>query len=294
MAEFMSFVIPGLLNGGLYAMVGIAIILVFKATGIVSLAHGQLLAFGALVFWTALVLMGLPLWLSLLLTLIVAAIMGLLIERFFIRPLIGQPVFSAFLMTFAIFIFLSGIWQLILQGRALGYPPFSAAEAIQLGGIEINLVQLLSFGTALLVFLILMLFFRYMRLGLLMKATAEDHQLAQSVGINVRAVFSLTWAISAVVASVGGIALASATAIHYPLPWVIVKGLIVALFGGLQSIPGALIAGLVLGVTENVAAGYLDPIVGGGVRDTAAYVFLLLILLVRPQGLFGSRRIERI
>jgi branched-chain amino acid transport system permease protein len=143
-------------------------------------------------------------------------------------------------------------------------------------------------------FLLLALFFRFTKVGLGMRATAEDHQLAQSTGISVRSVFSVVWLVSGLVAAVAGIALARVMDIHYPLPWVGLKGLVVALFGGLDSLAGALLAGLILGVLENLGAGYLDPILGGGVGDVAAYVMLLLILLIKPYGLFGLVRIERI
>jgi branched-chain amino acid transport system permease protein len=140
----------------------------------------------------------------------------------------------------------------------------------------------------------LALFYRYTKIGLGMRATAEDHQLAQSTGVTVRSIFSAIWVLSAVVAGIGGIALANVMDIYYPLPYLGIKGLIVALVGGLDSLPGALLAGLLLGVLENVSAGYLDPVVGGGVKEVAAYVLLLLVLLVKPYGILGLVRIERI
>jgi branched-chain amino acid transport system permease protein len=153
---------------------------------------------------------------------------------------------------------------------------------------------LVSFAASLLLFLGLALFYRFTKIGLGMRATAEDHQLAQSTGISVRAIFSAIWVLSAAVATVAGVALANVMDIYYPLPYVGIKGLIVALVGGLESLPGALLAGLLLGVLENVSAGYLDPLVGGGLKEVAAYALLLLVLLIKPYGLFGLVRIERI
>jgi branched-chain amino acid transport system permease protein len=127
-----------------------------------------------------------------------------------------------------------------------------------------------------------------------MRATAEDHRLAQSVGVSVKNIFSYIWILSALVAAVGGIATANVMDVYYMLPYIGINGLIVAICGGLDSLLGAFIAGLLLGVVENVGAGYLDPLVGGGIKDVAAYVVLLLILLIRPYGLFGLARIERI
>jgi branched-chain amino acid transport system permease protein len=160
--------------------------------------------------------------------------------------------------------------------------------------VNVSLSQLVGFTTALVVFGLIALFFRFTRIGLNMLATAENHQLAQSTGINVKKVFSFVWVLSSIVAAVAGMATANITDISYTLPYLGIKGLIVALFGGLNSVFGALIGGLVLGVLENVSAGYIDPLVGGGVKEVAAYFVLLLILLVRPYGLFGQVRIERI
>jgi len=287
MTNFLQLAITGLLTGGLYAMVGAAIVLVYKSTHVVSLAHGQFLAF-------VISVLDLPFWAAILLTFLVAAAIGLAAERFSLRPLIGQPLFSAFLMTFAIFMTMDGIFQLILKGETRTLPHFLSTETLSVGGLNIPTGGILSFGVALAMFSLLGLFFRFTKVGLGMRATAEDHQLAQSTGISVRTIFSIVWIVSALVAAVAGISLARVMDIHYPLPWIGVKGLVVALFGGLDSLPGALLAGLILGMLENLSAGYLDPLVGGGVGDVAAYVMLLLILLVKPFGLFGLKRIERI
>ncbi len=280
--------------GGLYALIAAAIVLVYKSTRVVSLAHGQLLAFGGLFFWIALVPLQLPLPLSVLMTLICSTLMGWSVERMTLRPLIGQPLISAFLMTFAIFMVLDGVFQLILKGESKTYASILSFSELEVGGINIRSVELISFCIVLLIFILLVLFFRFTKTGLGMRATAEDHQLSQSTGINVRRIFSLIWIISAIVASVAGMGTAYVMDIHFPLPYIGIKGLIVALFGGLDSLIGAFLAGLLLGVLENVSAGYLDPMVGGGVKDVAAYVLLLIILLVKPYGLFGLKRIERV
>lgn len=294
MTEFLQLVVSGVETGSLYALVGLAVVIIYKATHIVSLAQGQLLAFGVLFFWLAWVVFGLPLWLSLLLTIVLAIIMGYAVERFALRPLIGQPHFTAFLMTFAVFLILDGVFQLILKGSYGVLPPLLPGEMIKVGGVAIATEGVFSLGIALLIFGSLAAFFRYTRLGLGMRATSEDHQLAQSTGIKVKNIFSLVWIISAVVAAFSGIIMAMTVNIGYSLPWIIIKGLVVALFGGLDSLFGALVAGLLLGILEFVGAGYLDPLVGGGFQDVAAYIVLLLILLVKPYGLFGLIRIERV
>jgi branched-chain amino acid transport system permease protein len=294
MSNFLQLLFIGLFEGSLYAMVAAAIVLVYKSTHVVSLAHGQLMAYGALAFWFTLTVLKLPFIAALLLALIILAVFGWLIERLAMRPLIGQPLFAAFLTTFALFLLGDGIFQLILKGESTSFSAYLPGGMTPVLGVSLPTTQLISFGVCLALFLCLAIFFRKTKIGLGMRATAEDHQLAQSTGISVRAIFSWIWVISAMVATIAGIALANVMDIYFPLPYVGIKGLIVALVGGLESLPGALLAGLLLGVLENVSAGYLDPLVGGGVKEVAAYVLLLFILLVKPYGLFGLVRIERI
>jgi len=294
MSDFLQLLVLGLLEGGLYAIVAAGIVLVYKSTHVVSLAHGQIMAFGALAFWFALVFLKVPIIFALLISLAFSGLMGWGIERLAMRPLIGQPLFAAFLTTFAVFLMFDGIFQLILKGQAASFARYLPGGTVSIAGVSVGVVQIVSFGISLLVFAVLALFFRFTKLGLGMRATAEDHQLAQGTGITVRSIFSYIWVFSAFVAGIAGIALAIVMDIYYPLPYLGIKGLTVALVGGLESLPGALLAGLILGILENVCAGYLDPIVGGGVKEVAAYVLLLLILLVKPYGLMGLVRIERI
>ena len=294
MSNFLQLLFIGLFEGSLYAMVAASIVLVYKSTHVVSLAHGQLMAYGALAFWFALTILKLPFIIALLLALICLAAFGWLIERLAMRPLIGQPLFAAFLTTFALFLLGDGIFQLILKGESASFAAYLPGGMTPILGVSLPTTQLISFGVCLALFLCLAIFFQKTKIGLGMRATAEDHQLAQSTGISVRAIFSWIWIISAMVATIAGIALANVMDIYFPLPYLGIKGLIVALVGGLESLPGALLAGLLLGVLENVSAGYLDPLVGGGVKEVAAYVLLLFILLVKPYGLFGLVRIERI
>jgi branched-chain amino acid transport system permease protein len=291
---FLQQAATGLMVGSLYALVGASIVLVYKSTHVVSLAHGQLVAFGALFFWLFFGGLGLPAWISLAPAFVLTALIGILIERLALRPLIGQPLFAAFLMTFAIFIALEGVFVLYLKGGSRSLPAFLPGGNLTVYGLSIPINQLISFLVAVLLFVSLSLVFKLTKVGLGMRATAEDHRLAQSVGVSVKNIFSYIWILSALVAAVGGIATANVMDVYYMLPYIGINGLIVAICGGLDSLLGAFIAGLLLGVVENVGAGYLDPLVGGGVKDVAAYAVLLLVLLIRPYGLFGLVRIERI
>jgi branched-chain amino acid transport system permease protein len=294
MTEFLQLMSMGLLEGGLYALLAVSVVLVYKSTQVASLAHGQILAFGAIFFYIFYDTLDLPLILAIVLAFASSGIMGLIIERTTMRPLIGQPLFASFLVTFAVFMLFDGVFQLIVKGSSMAFPAFLPKATLVWGGVKIPAGQLSSFVAALVLFGILGIMFRCTKIGLGLRASSEDHQLAQSTGISVKQIFTIIWVISAMVACVSGIATASITDIYFTLPQMGIKGLIVALFGGLESIIGALLGGLLLGVLENVSAGYLDPIVGGGVKEVAAYIMLLLILLVRPYGLFGLVRIERI
>ncbi len=294
MTNFIQFLVSGLLVGGIYGLVAVIVVVVYKSTKVVSIAHGQILALGALFFWIFLGGLDLHPLIAFLLAVIASGVLGFLIERFTMRPLIGQPLFSSFLMTFAVFMFLNGLFQLYLQGQSRAFPYFLPKDRLSFQGIFVAQDQIISFACSVLFFIVLMLFFKYTKIGLGMRATAEDHALAQSSGIRVRTIFTVVWVLSALGACLAGIAAANIMDIHYPLPYIGIKGLIVAMLGGLESIGGAFLAGLILGVVENISAGYLDPVVGGGVMDVAAYVLLLLILLVKPYGLFGLHEIERI
>lgn len=292
--EFFQQAVTGIMVGSLYSLVAAGIVLVYKATHVVSLAHGQLVAFGALFFWILMGGLGIPVWVSLPMAFALTAFMGLVIERLALRPLIGQPLLAAFLMTFAVFITLEGVFVLYLKGETRTLPAFLPGGTFHWGNISIPVNQFISFCTAIVLFMGLSLLFKYTKLGLGMRATAEDHRLAQSTGIVVKNIFSYIWILSAVVAAVAGVATANVMDIYYMLPYIGINGLIVAICGGLDSLLGALVVGLLLGLVENVGAAYLDPLVGGGVKDVAGYVVLLLVLLVRPYGLFGLVRIERI
>jgi len=294
MIQFLQQTITGLMIGSLYALVAAGIVLVYKSTHVVSLAHGQLVAFGALFFWLFLGGLDLPFWVALIPAFILTALLGLAIERVALRPLIGQPLLAAFLMTFAIFISLEGVFVLYLKGETRTLPHFLPGGNLVLSGISVPINQLIGFCVAILLFGLVSLIFKYTKLGLGMRATAEDHRLAQSTGIVVKNIFSYIWILSGFVAAIAGIATANVMDVYYMLPYIGINGLIVAICGGLDSLIGALVVGLLLGVVENVGAAYLDPLVGGGIKDVAGYVVLLLVLLIRPYGLFGLVKIERI
>ena len=294
MEKFLELFISGIMLGSLYSLIAIGIVLVYKSTHVVSLAHGGIMALSALFLAIIIKAWGLPLGLSLAIGIAFGALLGYLIDRGAMQPLIGQPLMSAFLVTVAVYEVIYGIFEIVIHGRTASFPPFLPRGLIELGGIGINKMRLASFVIALAVFGGVWVFLRYSKLGLAMRATAEDHRLAQSAGIHVKQIFSHVWVISGIVCVVAGILLGSIMDVHYSLADVAIIALAVALVGGLDSVPGALAGGLLIGVLQNFGGGYIDPIVGGGFADLTAYIVLLFILLIKPYGLFGEVRIERI
>ena len=280
--------------GAVYGLVALGFVLIYKSSGVFNFVQGELLILGALICYTFLVMLQLPLWLSLILTFIVAAGIGLLIERLALRPLIGQPILSLIMITIALSSLLAGIYTLIWSAIPKAYPEFISSAPMHLGSIAISRPLTISFIACLVLVGVFMYFFRYHKWGLAMRVTSEGHEVAQSMGINVKTVFSISWAIVCVVSAIGGILLGSMVGIS---PILATLGLAVfpcVILGGLDSVGGAIIGGLIVGWLQSLAAGYLDPLVGGGIREVFPFIVLLLVLMVKPYGLFGLVRIERI
>ncbi len=284
----------GLMNGGVYALIALGIVVVYKSTRVLNITQGQFLVIGAWVAYTLLVKLHLPILLAFFLTLVVSAALGFFIERVAFRPLIGQPIPALITMTIVLMAGLEGFVLWIFGGFVVSYPDFIPKEPIMLGKLIISQQSLWMFIIAMVLIAVFAIFFKYTRAGLAMRATAEAHQVAQSVGISVKRVFGQTWAIASLIGAVGGILLGSLYGVSYLLgEWGLLV-ITVAIIGGLDSITGAIVAGLILGVLEKVAVGYIDPLVGGGVETVFPFVILLIVLVVRPYGLFGLKEVERI
>lgn len=302
---FPQFFATGLLQGGVYALVALGLVLIYKASSIFNFAQGHLLMIGAFVSWWLIVEAELPIWISLALAVMTAALLGWLIERLALRPLIGQPILSTIMVTLALAQFIQGFVILVWGPQQRAFPQLFPLEPFRLPEITVgdtvvrvilkqNLVW--SFAAAMVGVTGFALFFRLTDAGLAMRGAAEDHQLAQSIGLRVRRIFAVSWAIAAIVATGGGVLLATVTGIDPTLSVVGLKAFPAVLFGGLESIPGAVIGGLTVGVVESLAQGLpRDAAIRAmGLGQIAPYVVMLLVLLFRPQGLFGLQRIERI
>jgi branched-chain amino acid transport system permease protein len=287
--------ITGLALGIIYGVIAVCIVLIYKSTRVLNLAQGELLVFGAFFAWTALVVWQLPLPLAFLASMVATGFLGFLIERLTLRPLIGQPILAAIMMTISIMVVLKGMILLAWGGAVYSYkPPIFPKEPVQLGTVVISQEYAWASALAIVLLVLFMYFFQRTRAGLAMRGTSEDHQLAQSLGVSVENVFAQSWIIAAVVSAVVGIVLASLFSVDMGIGSLGLKVFAVVLLGGLESIPGAIVAGLIIGVSEMAAAGFLDPIVGGGIREVFPWLVAVVVLIFLPYGLFGWKRIERI
>ena len=295
MDKFLQFLANGIMIGGIYGLVALGLVLIYKSSRVLNLSHGFFLMIFAWLCWSFTEQLSLPIWLSILLVLAVAVVAGLGVERFVLRPLIGQPVLAIVTVTLALGYFLEGVAIMAWGANTKGLPEFIPRETIWLGPVSIAQHYLWAFGMAILIFILLYIFFRYTKMGLGMQIVSEDQQVAQSLGIRVKNVFAQTWAFALVIAAIAGILYASLHAVsNFNALIGLNKALPVMLLGGLESLPGALIGGIILGIFESVGSGYIDPLVGGGTSDVIPLVLMLFILLIRPSGIFGWKRIERI
>lgn len=282
----------GIVVGALYALIALGFVLIYKASGVINLAQGELVLLGAYIGLTLAVTFQVPFLLALLLSIAVSAAVGMAVERVVLRPFIGEPVISVIMVTLGLSLILRALMNLIWGTQLRSFNVFSS-KPIQLGPVVLSEVFVYSLVVALILMTLLTLFFKYSLLGIAMRATADDEQAALSMGISVKRVLAATWAVSAMVAAVGGIFLGNIAGVNPILTSYGLKVLPVAILGGLDSIPGAIIGGFVIGILENLAGGYLDS-VWPGVKEVAPFAALVIILLVRPYGLFGKEIIERV
>jgi branched-chain amino acid transport system permease protein len=275
--------------GGIYALIALGLVMIYKSTRIFNFAVGDLIMVGGFIAWEFMNA-GAPPLLAIILAIGVGAMIGLFIERFTLRPMIGQPVLAAIMVTLAISYLLKGITLLIWGGHPKIFPRFLPGKLIRMGTLFLSNELLWTFAATLLAFALLALFYKFSKVGLDMRATAEDHQLAQARGISVRRIFAITWAFAGMTAVVGGVFLGLKLSLNLPLADVGLKSFAAVIFGGLESIPGALLGGLAVGILEDLMGGLIDP----SMKEITAYIVLLGVLVFRTEGLFGLKRIERI
>ena len=295
MIFFLQLVVTGFTLGMVYALIAIGFVIILKCSDAFNLAQGHFVLIGGYLGYTFLVLFHLPIWLAIVLAIASAAIMGLLIERLTIRPLIGKSDLAVIMMTIALSVVLEGIVMLIWGGEYKTYHNVLPTFALKVGQISVPPESLIGLLVSLVSVAILMFVFKYTKIGLAMRATAEDLRVVQSLGIRATTVYSVSWVIASVVGVIGGILLGGVSGVSIPLAEIGLKALAVVLLGGANSIGGAILAGIILGILENLAAGYLDPLLpGGGLAQVFPFAVMIFVLIFRPYGLFGAVRIERI
>lgn len=283
-------IFSGIMVGCVYSVVALGFVLIYKACRIFNFAQSAFMLLGAYLAWFFNATLGLPIWLSLLLTIVIGIPLSFGLERFPMRSMIGQSDFSIVLMTLALMAILMKIVTLFWGGRVKTYHTELTMMTMNISGMRVSLSLVISCLFALFVFCGLAFFFQRSRIGLHMRAVAEDQVLAQSTGINVNKVIAYSWAIACVVAMCAGVQMGSIGSVTLYIQDVGFLAIIVAIFGGLESIFGAFIAGIVLGVVEVLVRAY----VGYGLFTVIPYIILLLILIFKPYGLFGLEKIERI
>ena len=291
---FLQLIVTGIATGGVYGLIALGFVLIFKATGILNLATGAIMTLGAYICLTALGQFGAPFWLAFLCTLGFAIVLGIVLERIILRPLIGEPIISVVMVTIGLSSILQGLTHVIWSPDYRSFPEIFPPEPLDLGFAIVPSGLLWGFIFAAIGTLIFILIFKLTRTGVAMRATASDQQAALSMGISVRWVFALSWSYGAVAAVIGGIVIGNISGISIYLGDIGLKVLAVIILGGLDSIGGAILGGLIIGILENLAGLYLDPVFGGGVKDVAPFVILVLIIMIRPYGLFGKKIIERV
>ncbi len=295
MEFFLQLFINGLVVGCIYALVAMGFVIIFKSTSVLNFAQGEFLLVGAYISMVMMAGYKVPFYLAVLITLMFAIVLGLAIERLILRPMIGEPVISVIMVTLGLSSILRAIVQGIWGTDTRPFPEIFPTAPVLFGPVPVSRAYLWTVGCVFLLLVLFTLFFKYSRFGIAMRATAFSQQVALSMGISVRFMFALAWAIAAVVSAIGGILLGAVrTGVDQSLALIGLKVLPVVILGGLDSIPGAIIGGLLIGVMENLAGGYLDPMLGGGVKEVAPFVILVAILMVKPYGLFGKVHIERV
>jgi branched-chain amino acid transport system permease protein len=297
MQFFFEVLIGGLLSGVMYSLVAIGFVLIYKASGVFNFAQGSMVFFAALTF-VSLVERGLHFWLALPLTLAAMIVLGLATERIVLRPLVNQPPITLFMATIGLAFFLEGMSQLFWgaqpHGLDIGIPDEPWQWISDATGINVSVFDLAAAGIAAVLVTSLALFFSRTRIGRALRAVADDHQAALAVGIPLQQIWGIVWAVAGFVALVAGLLWGARNGVQFALTFLALKALPVLILGGFESIPGAIVGGLIVGASEKLAEVYIGPHVGGGIEGWFPYVLALAFLLVRPEGLFGEKRIDRV
>nr|WP_321443515.1 branched-chain amino acid ABC transporter permease [uncultured Cohaesibacter sp.] len=297
-AFFLETVISGLMAGVMYALVALGFVLIFKASGIFNFAQGVMCLFAALTFVGVQERLGLPVWLALPAAVGVMILLAWLIERLILRHLVNQDPIILFMATIGLAYVLEGLgdvlWGSDVKPLDIGLPQGASDYLLDNYNLYVEKLEVVAAIIAMILVAALAIFFQKTRIGRALRAVADDHQAALSVGISLNTIWVIVWSVAGIVALVAGIMWGTKSGVQFSLSLIALKALPVLILGGFTSIPGAIVGGLIIGVGEKVAEVYMGPFVGGAVENWFAYMLALAFLLVRPQGLFGEKIIERV
>ena len=288
-------VVNGLIVGMLYGVVAMCFVLIYKSTQVVNFAQGEFLVLGGWVCLWFVTDMQMPFILAFLFTLVFMTLFGILIQVVILRPLIGEPIISVIMVTIGLSIFLQSLMNWIFGNSAERFPPVFETESVSIFGLNVEMAYILSLVMSFIIMGGFYAFFRFSKYGLAMRATAFDQQVAQSLGISVKHVFAMAWAISAVVSGIAGIVIGLVNSVSSSLAIIGIKVFPAVILGGLDSIIGGVVGGIIIGVLENVAE-FVDGqfLNWGNLFTIAPFYVLIVILMIKPYGLFGTKDIERI
>lgn len=290
MTELTQYVVTGLAVGMVYALIALGFVLIWKSTGVANLALGQLVLVCSWFTYSMMVKVGLPFWGALPVVVGFAILLGWLIERFTLRPLIGQPILSLIAVTLGIGYFLSGIVSIVWPVGIAALPQIFPSDPVHIGSAVIPQEYVWAAGISLIIFGLLTAFYKYHKMGIAMRATADDQMAVQACGIPVTRIFSWSWMFACVVAAIGGVLFSSIANISNSLIDTGLKTFSVAILGGLDSFVGSMFAGPIIGLAESLGGGYL----GSAVKEIIPFIIIIIVIIVKPYGLFGEKRIERI
>lgn len=290
MSTFINQLAYGLADGSILALAALGFVLIYKATGVINFAQGEFLLIGAYMFYTAFVVMDLPLVVAALFGVLVATGIGVLVERLILRPMVGENPISIIMVTIGLSSLLKALVQAFYGTSPKSQPNILPKGSVEFLGASVPLNRLAAIVIAAIVLTAFTVFFRKSRHGIAMRAVADDQQAAMTMGISVRRIFALAWALAAVSALIAGVLVGDISAVDQNIASFGLLVFPVVILGGLDSVPGTIVGGLTIGLLKQFTAGYLDP----GLATVIPYIVLVLILLVRPYGIFGETRIERV
>ncbi len=290
MDVLLQLTIAGLSNGMVYALAAVGFVIIYKSSGVINFAQGELLLIGSYLTFFFIVQLGLPWSFGVILTLVAAVVLGLTVERLVLRPLIGEPVISMIMVTIGLSSLLKALVNAIWGPRPRSFPAFIPSNEISIGSAVLGVDRLIIIVVAGALLAGLALFFRFTREGLAMRAIADDQQAALSMGISIKRVLAVSWALAAVCAALGGMALGNIVGGSQDIGRIGLRVFPVVILGGLDSVAGAVIGGAVIGLLETYTGGYI----GHGLNLVVPFVVLILVLMIRPYGLFGKEHIERV